>query len=555
MKHLETLKAFTSTQSDLFKQASGKFYTPELVAAKLAETLLQYVDWANIDKLRIVDPFCGDGRLLVMFIREACNQRVAQEISWRIDFWDYDLEAVEQAILNLECVVEATGISAELAPKTADSFVEGLQLKNNFNFVITNPPWDTIKPDRRELAGLSEKEKTSYRNSLRELDQFLAEKLPFSQPVRKFAGWGTNLSRCGTELALELTMPGGYCGVIAPYSLLTDLMSEPLRIWMMNSATLLDVGFYPAEARLFKGVDQNVVMFTACKTASPERFRMNLTAYDRKKTIRTHDTVVFTKSELQSLNHSIPAGFGKIAVDALRLWQAFGTIGDMQAKNKGNLWLGRELDETRKETFLTAQGTFKFVKGNMVGRYFLLEEPSEYVDEEQRSIPGSAKQERIAWRDISRRSQARRMQAAIISPDLVAGNSLNVAYFRDGDSQKLKALLTIMNSIPFEFQVRVRLGTGHISTGVIRQIHVPDITNKELVRVLCGFLSELEDGVEDAEIRLEVTIAQVYNLDKSTMTDILTFFPALPHDFVSRLLSCPLWDNSKFQFQRQAQHQ
>lgn len=46
--------------------------------------------------------------------------------------------------------------------------------------------------------------KSMYIDSLREFDDYLSRVLPYSQPKRKFAGWGTNLSRVGAELSLEI---------------------------------------------------------------------------------------------------------------------------------------------------------------------------------------------------------------------------------------------------------------------------------------------------------------------------------------------------------------
>lgn len=57
-----------------------------------------------------------------------------------------------------------------------------------------------------------------YIDSLREFDDYLSRVLPYSQPKRKFAGWGTNLSRVGAELSLEICNKNGLVAIVMPAS-------------------------------------------------------------------------------------------------------------------------------------------------------------------------------------------------------------------------------------------------------------------------------------------------------------------------------------------------
>ena len=77
------------------------------------------------------------------------------------------------------------------------------------------------------------------------------------------------------------------------------------------------------------------------------------------------------------------------------------------------------------------------------------------------------------------------MHAAIVPAGMVTGNSLHVAYFRDDSLDRLLALLAILNSYCFEAQVNARLGTGHISLGMVKQTHIPSL-DQELIGQLAA---------------------------------------------------------------------
>src|SRR5438105_15355075 len=111
----------------------------------------------------------------------------------------------------------------------------------------------------------------------------------------------------------------------------------------------------------------------------------------------------------------------------------------------------------------------------MIRRFGLLEKPSRFVSLSGPKIPVSASFCRLAWRDVARPNQTRRLHATLIPRNWVTGNSLNVAFFRDGNQQRLKALLAIMNSYVCEIKVRALLATAHISLGAVRRPHIPEL--------------------------------------------------------------------------------
>ena len=173
----------------------------------------------------------------------------------------------------------------------------------------------------------------------------------------------------------------------------------------------------------------------------------------------------------------VPLQFGLTVMRMQAAWQHLPKFNEIESHEADGLWAGRELDETGHKKFLAKTGDYLFMKGRMVKRFGIAESPTRFVGRGGPRIPKSADHHRLVWRDVARPNQKRRMHATIIPPGIVTGNSLNVAYFRDGNLLRLKALLAVMNSLVFEAQVRSRLATAHISLGTVREVHIPHLTD------------------------------------------------------------------------------
>lgn len=545
MKHTEQLRNIVigdGTAKPLQARAMGKFYTHPLIATWLATNVVSSLSLGHLTSLSVIhvlDPFCGDGRLLVILLQLVNGFEWSKRLRWHVAFWDYDKTAVQDAWANLRSCIQGLDFEVVLEPVNHDSLFVNSDLYGKYELVLTNPPWETIKPDRRELAVMSEEERARYCTALKQYDVQLAKAHPYSQPTKKFAGWGTNLSRCGLELSLKLTADNGVCGIVTPLSLLTDQASRTLRAWLFSQAIMPFLAYYPAEARLFSDVDQESVAFVLHKSQRNE-LATNIVKFSRDREQAPPVALTYSRSELAELEFVLPVVYGEAQFYLSRKWKQLDTLQDLETSDPDQLWLGRELDETGYHGYLSPSGRYPFVKGRMISRFSVVEVPKGYVREDVKTIPITVSYERLVWRDISRPSQIRRIQAAIIPPGWVAGNSLHVACFRSGNANKLRALLGIVNSLPFEFQVRARLGTGHISLGAVRQVRIPPLTD-EAVELISTAIAKLEAGELDAELELEVLVARIYGLNHGEFECILQHFSGLDPTMVDKLLASPLW--------------
>jgi len=530
MDHLALLDHGRDTARNgktLRDRATGRFYTHEVIGRALASDVADRITPAmtGAGPLSVIDPFCGDGRLIVWLIEELAARDV--RCSLRAALWDCEAAAVDEAVENVRSASSRSGIDLiAVEPKVGDSFRRGLHEEARFGAVVTNPPWELVKPDHRELSGLESDAQEDYTAALRSLDDFLVDNYPSSQPSRRFAGWGTNLSRVGTELTLRLAATnGGVCGVVSPSSLFADANSEALRRWIFSRARVEHLSFFPAEARLFDAVDVPGITFVAVRqgegSARPHQLRVS--RYDAARQISDSGVIALDPERLASDGWAIPASLGAEGWGLLDQVREHPSFGELEGRGQRDLWAGRELDETGRRHWTLNEGDYPLLKGRHVQRFRMVSEPEEFVDPAKKPIPASAGQTRLAWRDVSRPSQKRRVHATMISPGIVTGNSLGVAYFRDGDLPRLLALLGLMSSIPFEFQVRSRLSTGHVSLTVLRRAHVPDLA-AHLVRSIAEATLECLKHPEPHQPRLEAVAAQAYGLDRDHWLAIASTF-------------------------------
>ncbi|HEY0262889.1 MAG TPA: Alw26I/Eco31I/Esp3I family type II restriction adenine-specific DNA-methyltransferase [Granulicella sp.] len=543
LKHLRTSGLLESEDDPkgLLTRATGRFYTPALIADHLVDAILQA--WKpGTDTVRLIEPFCGDGRLVVLLIEKAA---LAYPVTkWDIEIWDCEEAPLNVARERIRRAAKRLKIKAQVTARVGDSFSRAPEFFGQFDLCITNPPWEVLKPDRRELAGLSQAETEKYIHLLKEHDAQLRALYPLSTPLKRFSGWGTNLARCGVEASLRLLAANGVAGIVSPASFLADQLFGKIRKWALSEHCVHDLAFYAAEARLFEDVDQSNITIVASRAAQNGTAPV-LSTYGKdlaRKSLR------ISSDEWSKLNEGgfiVPLQFGLAAVKMQAKWRHLPRFRDLESQELDGLWAGRELDETGYEQYLSKKGDYLFLKGRMVKRFGLSEQPTHFVSPRGPQIPKSADCYRVAWRDVARPNQKRRMHVAIIPPGFVTGNSLNVAYFRDDNLTRLKALLAVMNSLVFEAQVRSRLATAHISLGSVRNVHIPNLDDQSAVSALAALVDRVEADDLQAVNLLEIEIAQLYGLQRDDMKELLHSFAKIDEAEANELLNMSEWDGIK----------
>ena len=513
--YYQFVNSFTQTDFEDNKML-GKFYTDFGIAESMIQTICEtYKPCRFFSELRIIDPFCGDGRLIVALLTAFNKKHFLEGFKLFVSLWDIDAEAVEIAKNSLSEFCSNNNIACEIEANVADAFVEYQDVRGKFDICITNPPWSLLKPQKLFSKNNSEEALAGYRDAIEQYDSFMKQEFSVSQPTAKFGKWGTNLARCGTEVALRLIKSDGICGIVSPASLLNDQVSSRLRVWIFENYKVLSISYYPAELKLYGSADISSITMVV-KGGETDK-NINIRIYEDQSTYKHTKIEKAVFEYIKSNGYCIPLKTGIESIPIMMYLSQLPTT--ISYCTQCELNFTRELDETRFMEKIASVGRIEFAKGYMVDRYSF-QSDCLYLNEEVFTAPPSSFCHKLVWRDVSRDSQTRRIKATILPPGFICGNSLGVIFCQEENLPKLKMLLVIMNSMIFEYQARSMLVSNHVAAGVVKQIHVPapyvDNQVLELVdRQLTG---------ENVELLLELAAAKLYGIASRDYAAIVESF-------------------------------
>lgn len=518
--YYQFVSEFTQTEFE-DEKILGKFYTDIDITQNMIQLLTaNYAVNRFNSAIRIIDPFCGDGRLILKLLpwlmknKDVCGKHLY------ISIWDIDATAVEIAKRDIKNLCTELSLDFELDARVSDAFVEYKAVQGWYDICVTNPPWGLLKPQK--LFGKSNDEQSLqlYRVAIEKYDSYMVDEFALSQPSKKFGKWGTNLARCGTEVALRLINREGMAGIVSPASFLNDQVSSKLRTWMFEHFRVLNISFYPAEMKLYGSADISSV--TIVLKGGETDQSLDVKIYSAKDTFKEKKIEKAVFEYIKRNDFLVPL---KTGIEAIPVMMKLEELPTTQAycDNVG-ISFAREMDETRFKEKLLPEGNIEFAKGYMVDRYSFKGDGM-YLNETIAPAPSSSYKHKIVWRDVSRDSQIRRIKATILPPGYICGNSLGVIFGDDSQLPHLKMLLAIMNSLIFEYQARTKLVSNHVAAGIVKQVHVPA---PEIREHLIELVDKQISG-ESVELDIEIEVAQMYKLSSDEYAIVVDRFD-IPDD-------------------------
>lgn len=338
----------------------GKFYTNHDVAKALASEVIKHFPFENCKKIRMIDPFCGDGRLILHLLQGMYeSKRSLDTFHFDVTLWDIDKKAVSVAKNTIEEFLLSKDASFRIEARVCDSFCEYSSRIGEYDICITNPPWGLLKPQKLFLKVLSEDSYERLKDSLIEYDSYMKREFSDSEPKSRFGKWGTNLGRCGIEVSLDLIgkNPNGICAIVSPASLFNDQISGKLRLRLFESYDVKAVNYYSAELHLFDSADVSSITIVL-KNGTTSEFILKQNLKKEKKEFCISPEML---NELKEDDYTLPFEIGIDSYKILKRTTKLPTVEEFCEQN--GLYFTREIDETKIDQKLTTVGEYGFAKG------------------------------------------------------------------------------------------------------------------------------------------------------------------------------------------------
>jgi hypothetical protein len=175
----------------------------------------------------------------------------------------------------------------------------------------------------------------------------------------------------------------------------------------------------------------------------------------------------------------------------------------------------------------------------------------------RRAVLGELGRARVAFRDVSRATDARTVRACFVPPGVFLTNKAPYLAFAAGDDRARAACLGIMNSLPFDWQAR-RFVEINLSFFILEGLVVPDLDDDDLAvvaasaaRLSCvdGRFAALAEavgveagplGVDERErlrVEIDARVARAWSLTAEDLDVLLADFTldAVPRAYRRRL--------------------
>lgn len=520
------------------RRAAGMFFTPDWIAGRLAAMVLDsLIQSYSADKicshLRILDPACGSGRLLMacldrlldrLCVSGARRAQAARELIPAV-IRGVDINPVAAALArsslwmvadprrgSLEGLDRLIVVGDALAgPLRAGKPGKGAvdwrkafpgEMSGNgpgFTVVIGNPPFEVLKGFGKR-QGLKE-----YTERIRKSGYDLA------------LSGNLNTYRLFLERSLQILAPGGRLAFVLPVGFLMDRTAAPLRTRMLKSGWIEQVAVYPESSRVFTDVGQSVVLLSAVKKDRPSG---EIEVSDGTGRIPATRIPADYFAALDPEAMPIPVAPDDAYALAARLRENnSSSLGELAAGRVG------EVDQTHYRRFMQSEpGGALLLRGAHLSPYRASTDESDpdlrWLDSkgfEKARGGGRWKQDlqspRIVQTGIVNMEAGRRLVAAEAPRGVYLGNSLNYWVPRereDWDADLLRGyLLGLLNSTPLEWRFRLTSSNNNVNLYEIRSLPLPRPIRRFPPDKIPGFLKDALAQVTGSRLSVLSTVRQI----------------------------------------------
>jgi hypothetical protein len=510
-------------------------------------------------------------------------------------------------------------------------FSEIFRRKNGFDAIITNPPWEVFQTNEKEFFQQfnkeikkkklriedweKDKEKLMKDDEIRQAWLLYSSQYPHQWSYFKKAhqyrnqtsvvngkavGNKPNLYALFTEQCKTLLRPGGYCGIVIPSGIYTDLGTMKLRQMLFDECLITGLFCFENRKTIFENVDSRFkfVVLTFEKGSSTIAFpaafmRQDVEELEQFPRHGGLNISVKLLKEQSPDSYSIFEYKNEMEVAIAEKASHFPLLG---ANDGWNFELyGEELNMTRSaKLFKTKKTPYPLFEGGMVHHFNnRFAEPRYWLDEkdiredfqskrmkridESFEMPGDLLNDyesyRIAIRKIARSTDTRTLICTVIPKYSLTGNSLSVNFPYLHDAKRynelrltpaeLVVLNTMLSSFVVDFILRMRI-TTNLNLFYLNQLPIPRLpindsnfqilldsslklicTHEEFSDLWVSIIHEewtKESGTsKDVErnalkATLDACVAHIYGLTEQEFQYVLGTFPLISEEIKQHAL-------------------
>jgi len=415
-------------------------------------------------------------------------------------------------------------------------FDQVMNERGGFDVIITNPPWEILKPQAKEFFAMHSKlvsknkmriedfetERTKLLQDAEIRDAWLdyQSRFPYQSAYYRTAqqyenqistvngrksGTDINLYKLFTEQCYNLLRPGGQCGIVIPSGIYTDLGAKQLRELHFSQTQVTGLFCFENRKMIFEGVDSRFkfVLLTYEKGGQTQAFpaafmRHDATELERFRKAEALDMSVELIRRLSPDSLSVMEFKNEVDVSIAKKMLKYPLLGEKLA-GTWNLVLTNEFHMTNDHhLFRTepAPGRLPLYEGKMIHQFMhQWSIPRYWVDEKEgRAAILGRKHDtgqkldyqdyRLAFRDIARNTDQRTLISTVIPPAF-HGNKLPTVKSIDENGSRLLTdqqqlfLCAVWNSFTVDWLLRTKVTTT-VNFFYIYQLPVPRLTERDL---------------------------------------------------------------------------
>lgn len=441
-------------------------------------------------------------------------------------------------------------------------FDEILNVRGGFDAIITNPPWEIFKPIAKEFCYEYDPEIERRGTDIKDFEKRLSQLLKRPQVRQKYleylsrfphvssffrsapqfknqisivkgkrAGTDINLYKLFTEQCFNLLRDGGFCGIVCPSGIYSDLGAKQLRELLFTKNQVTGLFCFENRREIFEGVHRSYkfLVLTYKKGGVTRSFPAAFMCHDVTELERFPQegavpiSIDFVR-RLSPDSLSVMEFKSPLDVTIVEKMLKFPLLGK-EIQNSWSLRLTRELDMTNDAPFFKTRPSksrlplyegkmiWHFQNGLSAFRYWVDEEEAaealrsgvlkrirkllrenglpENVDGDEIGL--DYKHYRLGIRAVTGATNERALVATIIPKNVFAGNSLLLSVpttlaVSEGrwkqvpnySSQQLVVSCALLASFPSDWFIRQKILTN-MNMFYVYEIPVPRLTKEDVV--------------------------------------------------------------------------